>query len=72
MVIETFPVRGSSRIAEFTYDDQAEELTITFTDERRYRYTGVPMGTVRGLSLSGSKGAYFDRQIKGLYDFDEV
>ena len=57
----------SSAIATVAYDQESEELTITFTGGNSYTYSDVPMSVYQGLMSAGSKGAYFNDNIKDNY-----
>ena len=62
----------SSSIATIGYDDDAEILEIEFVDGHVYRYRGVPPHVFEGLRQAPSKGAFFNRHIRGEYPFEEV
>lgn len=70
MVAETFVFRGSSNLAEASYDPQVENLTIKFQDGSDYLYFNVEPSTYRSLTLAASPGQYFHRQIKGRYSYE--
>jgi hypothetical protein len=72
VVAETFVFRGSSNLATAAYDPESRELTIEFQSGDEYKYTGVDSGTYRGLTLAGSAGQYFARNIKGRFPYDQV
>lgn len=57
----------SSAIAAVAYDQESEELTITFTGGNSYTYSDVPMSVYQGLMSAGSKGAYFNDNIIDNY-----
>ncbi len=72
MSVETMPIMGSTRLTEAEYDDSTDDLTLTFTDGRRYVYHNVPRATYRSLGLASSKGEFFDRSIKNRFPFEEL
>jgi hypothetical protein len=57
----------SSAIASATYAVDGGVLTVTFRNGRTRTYNDVPMPVVIGFVIAGSKGAYYDRKIKGRY-----
>ncbi len=71
MVAETFVFRGSSNLAEASYDPEVENLDITFQSGDRYTYFNVPAAVYRSLTLAPSAGQYFHRQIKGVYSYEQ-
>lgn len=60
----------SSVIRRWTYDVDAQQLLVTFTSGRRYRYLEVPKEVAAGLAAAGSKGSYFNRQIRDRFAFE--
>ena len=71
-VTETFIFRGSSNLAQASYDPETQELIIAFQSGDEYSYSNVPVETYRGLTHASSAGAYFHRQIKGRYADEPV
>lgn len=67
MIVETFEFIGSSHLQSATYDKESEDLTVTFQDGQGYRYLNVPPSTYRGLTLAGSAGSYFHRNIRSRF-----
>lgn len=57
----------SSLIDRILFDDEAETLTITFRNARKYLYRGVPRATYDGLGKAASAGAFFNECVKGRY-----
>ena len=62
----------SSTIKSVEYDDEARELDITFTSGKTYRYFSVPLEIYAELLDAGSKGKFFNNNIKGAFAFAEV
>ncbi len=62
----------SSTITSVEYDDEARELDITFTSGKTYRYYNVPLEIYAELLDAGSKGKFFNDNIKGAFAFTEV
>ena len=69
---ETFIPRGSSNVAQATYDEAGLILTIEFQDGSTYQYDAVPRDVWHGFQHSTSAGSYFHRQIKGRYTYRQV
>lgn len=42
-------------------------LTVEFTNGRTYDHPGVPFWVFAGLMLASSKGAFYNRHIRGRY-----
>lgn len=70
MVAETFVFRGSSNLAEASYDPGVENLTITFASGDSYLYFNVPPSVYRALTQASSAGQYWNRQ-KGSYSYEK-
>ena len=62
----------SSVVAEMIYDDETEILRIIFVSGMTYDYKKVPLEVYEAMKASGSKGTFFNQNIKGKYDFDKV
>lgn len=58
---------GSSALRRGAYDDETQELTLTFASGRSYTYPGVPPEVVTALEAAPSAGEYFNAAIKGVY-----
>lgn len=64
----------TTAIREIAYESTRGELMITFSSGRRYVYDNVPAGVVEAFKASGSKGPFFDHEIRGRFphrEFDE-
>lgn len=66
MTIQTVQL-SSSAILSATYDDENEELSLTFSNGGTYDYRGVPKEVFDGLTQASSPGKYFHSQIKDIY-----
>lgn len=66
MTIQTANL-SSSAIASATYDDENEDLTITFRNGGAYDYHGVPAEIFQGLANASSPGRYWHANIKDQY-----
>ena len=70
--MERTPV-SSSTIASIGYDHESETLEIEFHGGGIYQYPGVPEKVHQELMIAGSKGTYFDRNIKKAgYSYEKV
>jgi hypothetical protein len=65
------PVQSSVMTA-VEYNEEESALEITFTSGKTYRYRDVPLDIYIGLTDAESKGAFFNEQIKGAFEFVEV
>ena len=54
----------SSTMTFLRYDDDTRELDITFTNGKIYRYQNVPLKVYVALLDAGSKGEFFNGNIK--------
>ena len=60
------PLRSSS--IQATYDDETQELDVTFiANGRTYTHPDVPAQVADELVASPSPGAYYNAAIKGSY-----
>lgn len=66
MTIETVQL-ASTAIISATYDEENEELSLTFSNGRTYDYKGVPVDIFQGLKASPSPGGYWHANIKDQY-----
>ncbi len=62
----------SSNIRSVGYDGGAETLEVEFTSGSVYQYFDVPESEYEGLMNAGSKGRYFNRNIKECYQYAQV
>ena len=56
---------NSSAIAAIGYENGV--LAVTFHNTGTYHHPGVPYSVFIGLMQAGSKGAYYNRHIRGRY-----
>jgi hypothetical protein len=63
----SFKSPESSTIAQGLYSRAEEELTLTFTTGKTYRYRGVPMALWVGFLEAESKGHYFSAKIRPFF-----
>lgn len=62
----------STVIAKTEYDEKNEILMIEFQSGKIYYYMNVPEGVYLTLKTTRSKGGYFNKYIKGNYEFEEL
>lgn len=70
-VTETFVPAASSNIGQFTYDPEAEVLTVDFVNGDQYCYYNVPQSVYSSWTANGGSGGFFNRHIKGRYSYDK-
>lgn len=58
----------SSVLSRAFYDRSTRCLGLVFTSGKCYRYADVPRNVVESLSAAPSAGAFFNAQIKGVYE----
>lgn len=64
--------KKSSRILKMSYIKSKKLLTITFNSGAIYEYYDVPMEVTDGIIQADSLGKYFDKNIKGIYNYRRV
>ena len=64
--------KKSSRILKMSYIKSKKLLTITFNSGAIYEYYDVPMEVTGGIIQADSLGKYFDKNIKGIYNYRRV
>ena len=62
----------STLLASVTYDPDRTLLELKFRDGGRYRFFDVPAPCVQQLLEATSKGAYFNRNIRNRFRFQQV
>lgn len=62
----------STTLARVAYDPASLILQLEFRSHEVYRYFGVPPGVHQQLIAADSKGAYFNRNIRGRFLFRRV
>lgn len=60
---------GSSMIAAFKYDEEAQTLAVMFNNTGLYTYLDVPSDVVAGLRKADSKGSYMRYAIIDMYAY---
>ena len=69
MAVPMFPVR-SSRITFIGWEDGT--LYVSFTKGATYKYSAVSKDAFDEMLASDSVGVYFEHNIKGHYNSEEV
>lgn len=64
--------KKSSRILKMSYIKSKKLLTITFNSGATYEYYDVSMEVTDGIIQADSLGKYFDKNIKGIYNYRRV
>lgn len=62
----------SSNIEAIGYNSDAQELYIQFLSGVTYVYYGVPKHIYEEIMDAPSKGSYFNRVIKGVYEYAKL
>jgi hypothetical protein len=62
----------SSVIREFSYNVATRQLVVTFVTGRVYAYANVPPDVHNAFRASGTKGRFFNQEIRDHYDCREI
>jgi len=62
----------STVIRDFSYNVATRQLVVTFVTGRIYAYADVPPDVHNALRASGSKGRFFNQEIRDRYDCREI
>lgn len=57
----------SSNLCSIGYDSETSTLEVEFNKGSVYQYHGVPQDVFDSLMQAGSKGSYFNSNIKNSY-----
>jgi KTSC domain len=60
---------ASTTLAAVDYDPSAQMLWLEFRSGAVYRYCDVPLAVYQSLLTAPSKGAYFNRHIRGRFEY---
>jgi hypothetical protein len=59
----------STTLASVAYDAGRQLLQLEFRDRAVYQYFNVPVAVHEGLLRARSKGSYFNRVIRGRFEY---
>jgi hypothetical protein len=62
----------STVIRDFSYNVATRQLVVTFVTGRVYAYAEVPADVHNAFRASGSKGRFFNQEIRDHYDCCEI
>ena len=62
----------SAVIRDFSYNVATRQLVVTFVTGRVYAYAAVPPDVHNAFRASGSKGRFFNLEIRDNYDCREI
>ena len=62
----------STVIRDFSYNVATRQLVVTFVTGRIYAYANVPPDVHNAFRASGSKGRFFNQEIRDRYDCREI
>ena len=62
----------SAVIRDFSYNVATRQLVVTFVTGRIYAYADVPPEVHNAFRASGSKGRFFNQEIRDRYDCREI
>ena len=63
------PFAASSNLSSVSYDDETQELSVSFHKSGVYVYSGVPPTVADGFSTAPSAGQYLNQFVKPLYPY---
>lgn len=62
----------SAVIRDFSYSVATRQLVVTFVTGRVYAYAAVPPDVHNAFRASGSRGRFFNQEIRDNYDCREI
>ena len=62
----------STAIQLISYDEATQRLTVIFVSGRRYLYESVPRHLYEAFVRAPSRGAFFNCEISGFYEYREI
>jgi len=63
---------SSTCCAQVIYDAQSQTLAIQFQKRGTYVYNNFPMEDYTEFANSGSKGQYFNENIRGQFEYERI
>ena len=67
LLMKTTTAVLSTALSSCTYDDETQDLIVTFVNGRDYTHAGVPPEIYQGLVMAASPGTFYNEMIKGVY-----
>ena len=62
----------STLVRRVKYDKESQLLRVKFHNEREYEYSDVPFMVYKDLIHAESVGGFFNKSVKGFFDFTEL
>lgn len=62
----------STTLTMVAYDADHQILQLEFRDRRAYRYFEVPVDVYQSLIGASSKGAFFNRHVRGRFAYARI
>jgi KTSC domain len=62
----------STVVSAFHYEAISHKLRVIFITGKVYDYKDVPSKIYQAMKSSSSKGIYFNKYIKGKYEFEKI
>jgi len=59
----------STNVQAIGYDDATQDLHVQFVDGGSYIYHQVPRNIFDAFMGAPSKGSFFNREVRGIYQF---
>lgn len=67
MTAETFEPLSSTHIQQLDYDDESEDLTVTFNNGDQWLHRNVPPHEYRAFCSAPSAGKHYYRRIQNRF-----
>ena len=67
--MEWYDTPESNNIARFRYEPETLTLEVDFKNSTCYQYFDVPEPVYEAFCQAGSKGAFFNENIRGAYRY---
>jgi hypothetical protein len=71
-MIEWIETTQSTNITAFGYDPESSTLSIKFKSGTTYNYMQVPDKVFEAMKTSASKGRFFQKNIKDLFQHQKI
>lgn len=63
---------NSSCFSKIAYNDETNELVLTFANGRTYAYEGVGKTIFENICKAKSPGSTFNREVRGLFSYKQI